>query len=71
MGLMFHRIFPAGATGIWVARTPRGDDPLVRRSLRSYQGSPRSGTLLGFGPPGGSGLICIEVWSPSVGVQTY
>jgi hypothetical protein len=37
----------------------------------SYQGPPRSGTLLRFGPTGGSGLICIGVRCPSVGVRTY
>jgi hypothetical protein len=37
---MFHRIFPAGAAGTWVAKTPRGDGLLVRRSLRRPRGHP-------------------------------
>jgi hypothetical protein len=38
MGLMFRRIFPAGVAGTWVARMPRGGDPLERRSLLRPRG---------------------------------
>jgi hypothetical protein len=40
---MFRRIFPAGVAGTWVARMPRGDDPLERRNLLRPRGHP-SGT---------------------------
>jgi hypothetical protein len=31
---MYRRTFPAGVAETWMAKLPRGDDPLVRRSLR-------------------------------------
>jgi uncharacterized protein (DUF2237 family) len=39
MDLMYHRTFPAGAVGTWMARTLRGDDLRERRSPRQLRGT--------------------------------
>jgi hypothetical protein len=46
MGLTYRCTFPAGVVGTWMAKSPRGDDPLVRRSPRQPMGHP-----LGSGHP--------------------
>jgi hypothetical protein len=49
---MFHRTFPAGAVGTWVAMTPCGDDPRERRSPRRPRGH-----QLGIGCPLGPAVL--------------
>jgi hypothetical protein len=40
MGSSFRCIFPAGAAGTWVARTPREDDPQEWRNPHRPWGHP-------------------------------
>jgi hypothetical protein len=37
---MYRRTSPVGVAGTWVAKSPRGDDPLVRRSPHRPMGHP-------------------------------
>jgi hypothetical protein len=40
MGSTYRRTSPAGVAGTWVAKSPRGDDPLVRRGPCRPMGHP-------------------------------
>jgi hypothetical protein len=42
---MYHRTSPTGVAGTWVAKSPHGDDPLMRHNLRVIE-PPKS-----LGPP--------------------
>jgi hypothetical protein len=49
MDLTYRRTFSAGAAGIWMAGSLRGDDPRVRSSPRRPKGHPPgTGRPLGF-----------------------